>query len=89
MIDCPSCESTMIVKNGINATGKKNYRGKKCGRQFVLDPLISPVSDETKAIIDRLLLERISLAGMARVVHVSESWLQDYVRGCIGTHRYR
>jgi insertion element IS1 protein InsB len=79
MINCPSCESTTIVKNGINATGKQNYRCKQCGRQFVLDPLVSPVSDETKAVIDQLLLERISLAGIARVVHVSESWLQDYV----------
>jgi len=30
-------------------------------------------------LIDRLLLERISLAGIARVVGVSESWLQNYV----------
>ncbi len=37
------------------------------------------ISDETKALIDRLLLERISLAGIARAVQVSEKWLQDYV----------
>ncbi|CAK0767453.1 hypothetical protein CCP3SC5AM1_500006 [Gammaproteobacteria bacterium] len=30
-------------------------------------------------MIDRLLLERISLAEIARVVCVSESWLQGYV----------
>jgi IS1 family transposase len=37
------------------------------------------ISDDTKALIDRLLLERISLAGIARAVQVSESWLQAYV----------
>jgi hypothetical protein len=38
-----------------------------------------PISDEKKALIDRLLLERISLAGIARSVGVSECWLQNYV----------
>jgi hypothetical protein len=33
----------------------------------------------TRELIDRLLLERISLAGIARAVRVSEQWLQDYV----------
>jgi hypothetical protein len=33
----------------------------------------------TRELIDRLLLERISLAGIARAVQVSEQWLQTYV----------
>ena len=37
------------------------------------------ISDETKALIHRLLLERISLAGIAGVTQVSEKLLQDYV----------
>lgn len=32
-----------------------------------------------RELIDRLLLERISLAGIARAVQVSEQWLQSYV----------
>ena len=79
MTSCPRCDSTTIVRNGINATGKQNYLCQECGRQFVLDPLTSPISDEKKELIDRLLLERLSLAGIARVVQVSESWLQAYV----------
>jgi hypothetical protein len=79
MTPCPRCDSTAVVRNGINATGKQNYLCKACGRQFVLHPLRSPISDEKKALIDRLLLERVSLAGIARVVQVSESWLQAYV----------
>ena len=34
-----------------------------------------------KELIDKMLLERISLAGIARVVGVSERWLQNYVNG--------
>lgn len=37
------------------------------------------ISDATKALIDKLLLEKIPLAGIARVVDVSEVWLQGYV----------
>ena len=32
-----------------------------------------------RELIDRLLLERISLCGIARVAQVSETWLQQYV----------
>ena len=79
MNHCPTCNSTKIVKNGLNATGKQNHLCRECGRQFVLDPLVSAISEETKSLIDRLLLERIALAGIARVANVSESWLQIYV----------
>ncbi|MCA2526215.1 MAG: IS1 family transposase, partial [Microcystis sp. M61BS1] len=45
-----------------------------CGRQFVINPTNKTVSDETKQLIDKLLLERISLRGIARVTGVSWSW---------------
>ena len=45
----------------------------------MLDPQWRRVSEETKALIDKLLLEKISLAGIARVTGVSEPWLQAYV----------
>lgn len=37
------------------------------------------IDRETLALIDRLLLEKIPLAGIARAVQVSETWLQNYV----------
>jgi hypothetical protein len=37
------------------------------------------IDPATKNLIDRLLLERISLAGIARAAQVSEQWLQTYV----------
>jgi len=45
----------------------------------VENPEWKPISAETKALIDRLLLERVSLAGIVRVTGVSAKWLQDYV----------
>ena len=65
---CPDCDSDQIIKNGFNALDKQIYRCKACGRQFVLGPDKGPISKETKDLIDRLLLERIALAGIARVV---------------------
>lgn len=78
-MNCPTCESEQIVKNGSIHTGKQKYMRKACGRQFVEDPQHRVISDETKALIDKLLLEKLSLAGIARVTGVSERWLQNYV----------
>lgn len=57
----------------------RSMKCKKCKAQFVKDPKWRKISEETKKIIDKLLLEKISLSGIARVVEVSESWLQNYV----------
>ena len=45
----------------------------------MINPTNKTVSDETKQLIDKLLLERISWRGIARVTGVSWSWLQNYV----------
>ena len=45
----------------------------------MFNPTNKTVYDETKQLIDKLLLERISLRGIARVTGVSWSWLQNYV----------
>jgi hypothetical protein len=37
------------------------------------------INTATRALIDRWLLERISLAGIARAAQVSEQWLQTYI----------
>ena len=47
--------------------------------QFIENPTNITISLETKSLIDSLLLERISLAGIARVTQVSQKWLQDYI----------
>ena len=68
-----------MVKNGFIHNGNQNHKCKACGRQFVEAPRQKIISEETKALIDKLLLEKIPLAGIARVCQVSETWLQDYV----------
>lgn len=78
-MNCPRCNSTEIVKNGKLSSGNQSYRCKSCDKQFVLNPLKSPIKSETIELVDRLLLERLSLAGIVRVTGVSESWLQTYV----------
>ena len=76
---CPACQSTHIVKNGKIHNGKQNFKCRKCGRQFVEGPQNKIIDQATKTLIDKLLLEKIPLAGIARVVGVSEPWLQSYV----------
>jgi len=76
---CSYCNSLEVVKNGSNGMGKQKYKCKSCCRQFVLNPYPNKISNETKQLIEDLLLEKISLAGIARVTKVSKKWLQDYV----------
>jgi IS1 family transposase/transposase-like protein len=76
---CPHCGSDSTIKNGSTHNGKPKRRCKDCGYQFVLNPIKHSVSLDIKLLIDKLLLERISLRGIARVTGVSWSWLQNYV----------
>ena len=78
MLLCPKCHSHHIVKNGSIHNGKQKYKCKECNRQFVENPKNKPVSDEQKEYIKKLLLERISLAGIARVIGLSKRWVQEF-----------
>jgi insertion element IS1 protein InsB len=78
-ITCLSCQSQNIIKNGSIHNHKPKHKCKDCGRQFILNPRKVYISQETKKLIDKLLLEKISLAGISRVTGVSKKWLQDYV----------
>jgi insertion element IS1 protein InsB len=78
---CKSCGSENVKLNGHIHNGKQNHLCRDCGRQFVLAPTQKRITDAEKATVDKLLLERISLAGISRVVGVSEVWLQSYIKG--------
>ena len=79
-MNCPKCSSEHIVKNGSRQNGKQNFKCLPCGRQFVENPSKHyKIPQETRDLVDRLLLEKISLAGIARATQVSERWLQYYV----------
>ena len=79
MLACPKCTSTQTVKNGRIHTGKQRFKCRDCGRQFVQDPANPPIAQSTRDLIDKLLLERLSLAAIVRVTGVSERWLQSDV----------
>lgn len=67
------------MKHGNIQNGKQNPKGQTYGRQFVEAPQNKIISDDTKRLIDKLLLEKLSLAEIVRVAKVSEPWLQHYV----------
>ena len=74
------CNLDHIVKNGIRQNGKQTFKCLICGIQFVEKPSEHyPIPRDTIEWVDRLLLERIPLAGIARVAQVAERWLQYYV----------
>ena len=85
MPECPRCGSERVVKNGSIHNGKQNHRCRQCGRQFVQEPQKGPIPRPTQELINRLLLERVSLAGICRATGVSPSWLQSYVNALYET----
>lgn len=77
---CPRCDSVHTVKNGVRKNGKQNNICLLCERQFVENPLCHyRIAEETRALVDRLLLEKIPLAGITRAAQVSGRWMQYYV----------
>ncbi len=79
-MNCPECNSGNIRKNGHIHTGKQNHRCRDCGRQFAEDIEKKTVSGFEKNIIEKLLVERISLRGICRVMNVSLTWLLWFFR---------
>lgn len=80
-MNCPHCHSAKVKKNGHTHYGKQNYQCNDCKRQFVESGQDWFVSDSEKQQINKLLLERISLAGICRVFDISETWLLNYIKG--------
>jgi insertion element IS1 protein InsB len=76
---CPQCKSPKSKKNGHIHNGKQNHQCKDCGRQFVdcFEQYLVP--DETRSLIERLLLERLSLRGICRSVGVGLKWLLECI----------
>ena len=78
-MNCPKCQSAQIIKYGHTDYGKPRFRCQDCSRQFVENASRQPIDEATRRLIDKLLLERLALAAIARVTGVSERWLQLYV----------
>ena len=76
---CPQCGSMWFKRNGHIHTGKQNHRCKVCGRAFVLTPANHVITEEQRRLIERLLLERISLRGICRAVGVGLRRLLQFI----------
>lgn len=76
---CPECQSERTVKNGHIHNGKQRFKCKSCGRQFVESPRQKRISQETIALVDRLLSEGLSHAAIARAAEVSASWVESHL----------
>ena len=68
-----------MVRNGANNSGTPKFLCRGCQRQFVEHPRHTLVSGEKKALVLRLLGERMALRAIARAVPVSRGWLQNFV----------
>jgi len=76
---CPDCKSQNIKKNGGIHNRKQKYRCNGCGRQFIENPTKKMILKETWELVDKLLLEKIPIAGISRVTGISEPWLRKYI----------
>jgi len=76
-ICCPHCGLSHIKLNGHTHYRKQNHQCLECGRQFVADS--QRITEEDRAMIRRLLLERLSLLGICRVMSVSLRWLLSFI----------
>jgi transposase-like protein len=78
----PRCQSPKYKKNGHIHNGKQNHQCHDCGRQFVDCFEQNRVSADTRALIERLLVEWISLRGICRAVGVKLKWLLGFFVQC-------
>lgn len=74
---CPRCGLSHIMLNGHTHYRKQNHLCKSCGRQFVADS--QHITHEDRAMIKRLLLERLSLLAICRVMDISLRWLLTFM----------
>lgn len=78
-MECPNCKSDLIKKNGHTRHGKQNYCCLECRRQFTENVESKLILDQTRKLIRRSLLEKVSLNGICRIFDVSMPWLLDFI----------
>ena len=79
---CTNLLHSDLEKNGHIHNGKQNHRCHDCGRQFVQCYEQYLIADDKRDLIERLLVERISLRGICRAVGVTLKWLLGFLVQC-------
>jgi insertion element IS1 protein InsB len=72
---CPRCQSPKYKKYRHIHNEKQNHHCHDCGRQLVRCFEQYRITVEKCTLIERLLLERISLRGICRAVGLKLKWL--------------
>jgi insertion element IS1 protein InsB len=80
---CPRCKSPKYKKNGHIHSGKQNHQCCDCRRQFVQCFEQYLIAEDKRGLIERLLVERISLRGICRAVGVKLKWLLGFLIQCV------
>jgi insertion element IS1 protein InsB len=75
----PRCGSNNILKNGSIHNKKPKFICKECGRNFIENTTKKYICEREKEIIKKLLLERISIRGIARSLDISLSYLYNFI----------
>src|SRR5262245_6463514 len=78
-VACPQCRSTSYKRNDNINTWQQKQDCKLCCRAFVLALENFVITEEQRALVERLLLERISLRGICRAVGVGLQWLLQFM----------
>ena len=80
---CPRCKSSQYKKNGHIHNGKQNHYCHDCGHQFVQCFAHDLIADDKRGLIERFLVERLSLRGIWRAVGVTRKWLLGFLVQCV------
>ena len=84
-MECSNCKSELLKKNGHTRHGKQNYRCLECGKQTTENAESNLIPDQTKELVRRTLLEKVSLNGICRIFNISMPWLLDFIDEVIKT----
>ena len=71
-MNCPKCDSKNVIKNDSIHNGKPKFECKDCGRQFIENPTKKVITQDQWDYVDKLLLEKLPIAGISRVTGISE-----------------
>lgn len=79
-INCPSCSSLNVVKNGRTSNKKQKYLCKDCRRQFITRYSYQGCRKEVRSLIVPLTLNGSGIRDITRVLHVSINTVLKQIR---------
>jgi insertion element IS1 protein InsB len=76
---CPRCQSPKSKTNGHLHHGKQHHQCHDCGRQLVDGSAQYLLAEDTRALSERLLVERLAVRGIGRAVGVPRKWVVGFL----------